>query len=474
MSIRLRLALWYGALFALILPVVALLTYAIHARSHYDALDQALITSAGHAVGEATAMGAEPHLIGRPGGLEVVLRLYGPDGQLRESAPGAETVPPAVPQAVLQTPAGPAFDAVAGLLPSLVAPPPLSGEGAFGLVQTAEQRWRIYVLPFHRADSLAGYLEALTPLGPLDASIVRFRLLLLVLGLAGLLAALLGSWAIAGRALRPIAHMITSAQTIARSRDFAHRLTVPRHRDELGQLATTFNTMLGSLGQAYQAQQRFVGDASHELRAPLTAIQANLELLERMPDMPPADRQEAVAEASREAHRLTRLVADLLTLARADAGSGLRCQRVELDQVVLAVLQQARHLVHGQQVGVGLLEPLWVQGDPDRLQQLLLILVDNAIKYTPAGGQITLSLCRQEGRAVLTVQDSGVGIPALDQPHVFERFYRADPARARDPGGSGLGLAIARWIVDQHGGEITLTSAPGQGTTVTVALPAAI
>jgi len=264
--------------------------------------------------------------------------------------------------------------------------------------------------------------------------------------------------------------MIASAQTIARSRDFAHRLSVPPHQDELGQLATTFNTMLGSLGQAYQAQQRFVGDASHELRAPLTAIQANLELLERRPDMPPADRQEAVAEASREAHRLTRLVADLLTLARADAGSGLRRQRVELDQVLLAVMHQARHLVHGQQVSVGALEPIWVQGDPDRLQQLLLILVDNAIKYTPPGGQITLSLRRQDGRAVMTVQDTGVGIAATDLSHVFERFYRADPARARDPGGSGLGLAIARWIVDQHGGEMTLHSTPGQGTTVTISL----
>ncbi len=473
MSIRLWLALWYGALFALILPVVALLTYAIHARSHYDALDQALITSAGHAVEEATAMGTDPHLVGRPGGLEVVLRLYGPDGQLRESAPGAETVPPTALQAVRQIPAGPAFDPVAGLLPSLVAPPPLPGEGAFGLVQTADQRWRIYVLPFQRAGSQAGYLEALTPLGSLDASIARFRLLLLGLGLAGLLAALLGSWAIAGRALRPIAQMIASAQMIARSRDFAHRLTVPPHRDELGQLATTFNAMLGSLGQAYQAQQRFVGDASHELRAPLTAIQANLELLERMPDLPRADRQEAVAEASREAHRLTRLVADLLTLARADAGNGLRRQRVELDQVLLAVLHQARHLVRGQQVGVGVLAPLWVQGDPDRLQQLLLILVDNAIKYTPPGGQITLSLARQADRVVLTIEDSGVGIAPADLPHVFERFYRADPARARDPGGSGLGLAIARWIVDQHGGEILLRSTPGQGTTVTVALPSA-
>jgi two-component system, OmpR family, sensor kinase len=136
------------------------------------------------------------------------------------------------------------------------------------------------------------------------------------------------------------------------------------------------------------------------------------------------------------------------------------------------VLSAARHLTHGQQLGVSELVPSSVEGDEDRLKQLLVILLDNAIKYTPADGTVSVGLTRNGSHAVVTVADTGVGIPADQIPRVFERFYRADPARARDPGGSGLGLAIARWIVQQHGGEITVASELGQGTTVSVRLPA--
>jgi signal transduction histidine kinase len=268
-----------------------------------------------------------------------------------------------------------------------------------------------------------------------------------------------------------VAVLTETASAIARSRELAHLVPLPPGQDELGQLAATFNEMLASLEEAHRAQQRFVADASHEVRAPLTAIQANLELLERVPDMPPGERQEAIGEASREARRLARLVADLLALARADAGVTLRHQRVELERVALAALGEARHLAREQQLGVERLDPALVHGDPDRLTQLVLILLDNACKYTPAGGQVTLAVQRNGATVELRVSDTGVGIGPADLPHVFERFYRADPARARDPGGSGLGLAIAQWIVQQHGGEITLASAPGQGTTVTVCLP---
>jgi signal transduction histidine kinase len=246
---------------------------------------------------------------------------------------------------------------------------------------------------------------------------------------------------------------------------------VSNKQDELGRLAATFNEMLAALEHAYKAEKRFVSDASHELRAPLTAIQGNLELLERHPDAPAADREEAVGEASREARRLSQLVADLLALARADAGSALRRQKVELDRIVLETLTTARHLSGGRDVELAALEPALVKGDPDRLEELFLILLDNAIKYTPAGEQVIVNLCLHDGTAEVTVRDTGVGIAPDDLPKVFERFYRADPARTRDPGGTGLGLPIARWIAEAHGGEIELRSKPGQGTTVTVRLP---
>lgn len=178
-------------------------------------------------------------------------------------------------------------------------------------------------------------LEALTPLGRLDASIQSFRLTLPVLGLASLLLALLGSWIIAGNALRLIARMTRTAQTITLSRDLSRRIEMPAHRDELGKLATTFNKMLESIEGAYRAQQRFVSDVSHELRAPLTAIQGNLELLNRHQSMPEAERAEVLAEMTRETERLTRLIADLLALARADAGMPLKHHLVDLDTVVL-------------------------------------------------------------------------------------------------------------------------------------------
>ena len=470
MSIRLRLALWYASLFALVLLLVTLLSYAFHVRSHYDDRDRALITSAGHMALEAGAMQGGPHLLEGRGGLEVGFRLYGSDGTLRERTADVESLPPLDPRVVLVEPSGPPYDAIAQLSPSLVASDG-PADGAFSVLVTPEQRWRIYVLPIHQGKAIAGYLETLTPLGRLDASITAYRALLLVLGLAGLAAALLGGWAIAGGALRPVAHMTRAAGTITQSRDLSHRIPTPQHHDELGRLAATFNAMLASIETAYQAQQRFVSDASHELRAPLTAIQGNLELLRRHPNLSSVDRDEALGEAEREASRLTRLVADLLALARADAGVTLQRRSVALDEVVLDTFRIARQLARGQELVLDPFEPAQVMGDEDRLKQLLLILLDNALKYTPAGGRVTLGLRHLRTTAEVHVRDTGVGIGAEDLPHVFERFYRADPARNRDSGGTGLGLPIARWIARQHGGDVTLESQLEQGSIATVRLP---
>ena len=471
MSIRVRLALWYGTLFALVLLLVGVLSYAFHGRGHYDELDRALVTTTSHTQSEAVAMGGEPHLSADGGGLEVAVRLYDREGRLEESSTTGTAIPSINPRTVLAGPGTPAYDRLIGLVPSLAGPPPVAADGAFGLITTSEQRWRVYVVPLKQGGVTVGYIEALAPLGRLDDSMVRLRSLLLGLGLFGVLIALVGSWILAGRALEPVSEMVQTAQVISHGRDLTQRVTLPRQRDELGHLAETLNEMLQSLEEASRAQQRFVADASHELRAPLTAIQGNLELLERQPDMPTAERQEALGEARREAARLARLVADLLALARADAGVGLRRRPVDLDGVVLEAINGARQLVRGQHLVVEAFEPAQVMGDEDRLKQLILILLDNALKYTPAGRQVVLELRRNSHSAEVSVRDTGVGIPAEALPHVFERFYRADPARARDPGGTGLGLPIAQWIVEQHAGQIQLASEPGQGTTVTVSLP---
>ncbi len=472
MSIRLRLALCYGTLFAVILPLLAVLSYAIHARGQYDDLDRTLIVSTEHAVAEAETSTTTLHLIQGEGGFEIALRLYSLTGTLQERTLGTASLPSIDPHGVMRAPAGPAFDAITGIIPPLMETSALTPDpgGVFGLLTTSEQRWRIYLLPFHSGEN-AGYIEALTPLGRLDASIQAFRLTLPILGLTSLLVALLGSWAIAGNALRPIAQMIQTAQTITLSRDLSRRIASSPHHDELGRLATTFNEMLTSIEAVHHIQQRFVADASHELRAPLTAIQGNVELLRRQQSMPEVDREEAFAELERESARLSRLVADLLTLARADAGNALKSCPLDLDVLVLDAFREARHLAHGQTLTLDPFEPAQVEGDEDRLKQLLLILLDNALTYTPSRGQVTFGLQRLGSDVEILVRDTGIGIAPEDAPHIFERFYRADPARNRASGGTGLGLPIAQWIVEQHDGTIRLESQPGQGTTVRVHLP---
>jgi two-component system OmpR family sensor kinase len=469
-SLRLRLALWYGGLTGLVVLLISVFTYAEHTRSHYDDVDQTLVVAAAHFnddYGRAPNPARLKQLLDTPIAPGVALQLYGPKGEALARGL-AQPVPRVQPLVVLAHPSVPPFDRVAGLAPALLGVD--AGRGRFGIGRDSQgRRWRVYVLPVagtHR------YVVAAASLDHIDAAVSGYRKLALLLTIGAALITLLAGWLLASRALRPVGLLTETAGRIARSRRFSQRVPVLNQQDEMGRMATTFNQMLESLEQAYELQHRFIADASHELRAPLTAIQGNLELLERQPTMPDSDRAEAVHEASREAHRMARLVADLLALARADAGASLRKERVELDWVVLEALREARHLAHGQRIEVEAIEPVLVQGDGDRLKQLILILLDNAIRYTPANGQIALALRRDAAMARVTVRDSGMGVPPEDLPHVFERFYRADPARARDPGGTGLGLAIAKWIVEQHGGEIEIASEPGHGAEVTVRLPA--
>lgn len=223
-----------------------------------------------------------------------------------------------------------------------------------------------------------------------------------------------------------------------------------------------------------EAQKRFVSDAAHELRAPLTAILGNLELLRRFPNMAASERTDALFETEQEARRMTRLVSDLLTLARGDGGVAIRQERVSLKEVLLEAFSEAHHLSKGHQLELDLSDDLAVVGDADHLKQLALILLDNALKYTPASGRVRLELQSQNTHARFSIQDSGAGIPEEDLPKVFERFYRADKSRHQDPGGSGLGLSIAKWIVESHKGEISLESQLGKGTRATVKLPLAL
>jgi len=291
-------------------------------------------------------------------------------------------------------------------------------------------------------------------------------------GVLGILLAGTIGWLIARRRLRPIEEISETAQAIALSRGFSRRLKERGTRDEVGRLTATFNEMLDSLEEAYSAQRRFVADASHELRSPLTSIRSNIEILQRTLDAPAEDRAEALADVASEVDRLNKLTSELLLLARADAGRGMEMSRVALHDLVRDVHKQLQPSVKGVTFELGPIQQAEVQGNHSWLKQLLLILADNALKYTPNGGSVRVELERESDTAVLKVQDSGIGIPQSDLPHIFDRFYRADKARARNESGAGLGLSIAQWITREHSGEIEVHSEVGQGTTIAVRVPA--
>jgi len=250
---------------------------------------------------------------------------------------------------------------------------------------------------------------------------------------------------------------------------------VTNPKDELGRLATTINDLLTRLENSFKEQHRFLADASHELRTPLAVLRGETEVAltkRRTID----EYQESLSLIEDEAERLSRIVEDLFILARQpiDAPAALIKERLSLNETVRDCVRAAQVLAVRK--GVRLKtegDPGFIvlHGDEELLKRMLLNLLDNAVKYTPEGGEICVGLGRQNGNAQIVVRDTGIGIPQSDQPYLFDRFYRVDKARSRALGGAGLGLSIVQWIVDAHGGRIVVQSAPGKGSTFRVELP---
>lgn len=334
-------------------------------------------------------------------------------------------------------------------------------------------RYRVTLAPVLGQSEPRGFVLVARPLQSVDEALLRMRILLVAGNAFGLLLAVVVGWLIARSGLRPVEEITRTARSIAQSQEFGRRLKIRRSRDEVGRLAVTFNEMLASLDGAMSAQRRFVADASHELRSPLTSIRSNIEILQRALDAPREDRAEALADVASEVDRMSRLISDLLLLARADAGHKIEMGRVALHELAAGVHHQMQAQSNGVALRLGEVEPLTVQGNATWLKQLLLILVDNALKYTPRDGAVTISVRREGEGATLKVHDTGMGIAPESLPHVFDRFYRADKARARDEGGTGIGLAIAKWIAEEHGGTLRVESEPGKGSVFSLHLPKA-
>jgi heavy metal sensor kinase len=318
-------------------------------------------------------------------------------------------------------------------------------------------------------------VQVAAPVNEFNEALERFRLILwlsvpLLLGLAAV-----GGYWISRRALKPVDRITTAADAIS-IQNLSERLDVPHTGDELQRLSETLNRMLSRLNDSVQRMSQFTADASHELRAPVSLIRTTAELAVK--DGRTSDEyHDDMLQILAEAERTSRLIDSLLFLARADAGED-RYQRelTDLSSSVREAVAQGRSLAAEKQIAMTAdlgTVPVVVQGDGDALRRLLLILIDNAIKYTPEGGSVRVCLSTTEGHAVAAVSDSGIGIAQEDQTRIFDRFWRADKVRSRGMGGAGLGLSIARWIAERHRGTIVVESLPAQGSTFTMKIPLA-
>ncbi|MFN0072518.1 MAG: sensor histidine kinase [Chloroflexota bacterium] len=347
----------------------------------------------------------------------------------------------------------------------------LSGTENRTVVSQQSRRTLLLVLPLRGPErDVIGVLTVASSLELVEQLQSSLRT---ALGAGTLLAALLaGILGLRGTraALKPLDRVIETARNIAAGHlDVRLRL---HRRDEIGELAEAFDSMLDRLAAALKAQRRFVADAAHELRTPLTALGGMVEMLEMGADRgDKATVSRMLQTMNKEIDRLTRLVSDLLTLSRLDAELPLTTGTVDLRALVHDVAGQTRLLARGQQVDVKISDTPQVNGNQDQLKQVLLNLADNALKFTPTGGRIEFQLGGADGTVTLSVADTGAGIPADTLPRVTERFERGDPSRSRATGGFGLGLAIARDIVEAHGGRLSIESQVSQGTTVHIVLP---
>ena len=338
-------------------------------------------------------------------------------------------------------------------------------------LNTEDWRVRVLSIPLEQRGHIIAVLQIASDLRVFDEIRANLLDVISIIWIVAVLFSGVIVWLTLGQSLKPLDAITKTAEQINRADDLSRRIPYygPAH-NEIGNLVGSFNQTLERLETLFTSQQRLLADVSHELRTPLTVIKGNADLMRRMNSLD----MESLTSIDQEAGRLSRLVGGLLLLAQAESGKlALAMQRVELDLLLTEVFQEMIVLA-GNRVRVHLneIDQVYVNGDRDRLKQVLINLVANAIQYTPQGGDIFLSLDTIKEQARIICRDTGPGIPAEDLPHIFERFYRAEKSRTRGKTTSfGLGLSIANWIVERHGGRIEVNSREGVGTTFAIWLP---
>lgn len=459
-SIRIRLTIWYGGGLALIMLLFATSLYLVMSRALQDQIDNSLEDAA-----VAAARSLEEHRFGpflllddlaqafpELALLDKFFHIYGPQGQITLQSANISTrnVP----------------------LSDTAMKAALQGQATYESVRLHDQvPLRLLAYPIKHGDTLVNILRVGSSLRPVEKMLDRLIFVLQIGSPLAVLVSMFGGWFLAGRALRPVDTITHAAQRIAAG-DLTQRIHTTS-ADEIGRLASTFNDMIARLESSIRQIRQFSADASHELRTPLTIIKGETELSLRKERTPEVYR-EVLESNLEEIDRMSRIVDELLFLSRADLGEiKIAKEPVQLDQLVQEIQHQALVLGKDRKIEAVLvhLEPTEVVGDEWRLRELLLNIVDNAVKYSQESGTIEITLEHANGMATLSIQDHGIGMTTNEQTMIFDRFFRTDSARAHAQKGTGLGLAICKWIAETHQGTIDVDSIPGQGSRFTISLP---
>ncbi len=473
LGIRLQLMLWYTAVFAALLLFAGAISYQYLEHSLEASLDSTLqirtqqiaggIVLRGGTITIRDVTGELPGFDANPNDQQLshvdvnygaLVRLLDAHGQLVHETPAFRALP----------------------VPTASVTQPLHGTPWQGTVTSSDgQEVRLYSRALTENGKIFAVIQVGESLAELHALLHELVGALLAVGLLVLLACAVGSYWLAARAFAPIQRLAETARRI-KTGDLHQRVPVPRTYDEVQYLALTLNEMIDSLEQVFTRQRRFVADASHELRTPVAVIRNKTDVAL----LGSGTRQDYVTvlhEINAEAERLGHLISDLLALARGDEGqTQFDREPVRLDLLARAVAANANLLAAecGITLEVQGREPVTMLGDEARLIQVVMNLVDNAVRYTNPGGHVTVTVDAIRDQARLAIHDTGIGVAPEHLPHIFERFYRADPARGRTEGNSsGLGLSIVEWVVRAHGGTVSVESQLGQGSCFTVKLPLA-
>lgn len=463
MPLRVRLTLWYGTALALVLIIFSVALYAMTARNLRDTVDESLEDTAMTAVRSLEERGFLPlineeELLSQFPELTRIdkfFQIFSPSGTISIRSPNIKQHEVPLSRTALDA----AF----------------AGQKIFESAKyPKEPPLRLISVPIVYRGNLLYIVQVGTSMESVGETLQRFLVLLVVAIPIALAVSLAGGWFLAGRALRPVDKITLAAQRIAAG-DLSQRLSMPAAHDEIGRLAATFNNMIGRLDTSFRQIRQFTSDASHELRTPLTVMKGETDLVLRRPRL--LDDYKSVLESNlEEIDRMTRIVDELLFLSRADMGEvRVESMPVAMESLVEDIHRQAKLLAQDRNIEVllGTVMPVVVQGDDLRLRELLLNLVENAMKYSHPDGKVEIALLNDGREARLSVTDHGIGIAPADHKKIFQRFFRTDVARGHTKKGTGLGLAICSWIAELHKGRVEVKSDLGQGSTFTVVLPLA-